>query len=169
MKKGFTLFEILLVIVIISLIMTMIFWFGANRLQSLGTQTATQKFISHYTQLRQSLLGSSYLYQTSIDTVMVSFGVTEEAYSVWWYRDNDMVIDDILLFDGWWFVERILLNDTEVDTMSVILKPYELTCSFGDAYDTGTLLFTLAYPTQSSSYCFAISSQTCRLQETLCP
>ncbi len=71
--RGFTLIEMLLVIVIIGILMLMVFRFGGDRLQLLQMQTTKETIVSFREDIINNNRTSSYIAEQNYQTVDVVF------------------------------------------------------------------------------------------------
>jgi prepilin-type N-terminal cleavage/methylation domain-containing protein len=73
MKKAFTLIEIVIVLVVISILMTATMKFGSNRIDDLKAQSLKEQFVGYYNDLYRQNLMSSFRDEKKYQTLMLTF------------------------------------------------------------------------------------------------
>ncbi len=166
MKKnavsGFTLIEMVIVIVIIGILMWATMWFGSGRIADLKSQSVKENFIAHYNELyAQHMTSSSHdgkYYQYM--TIQLSSGL-EYSFDT-----------GLLSFpDASFQLTNFLLDTKAISSARLLFAPYILGCWIRDEDDQeGNMLkFSLSMiPQNEMTYCFEISSETCKLAEVKC-
>lgn len=168
--RGFTLIEMLLVIVIIGILMLMVFRFGGDRLQLLQMQTTKETIVGFREDVINNNRTSSYIVDQNYQTVDLTF-TTQSSQMIATYISATGAV--ILTEQSKPFANAswtITTSWNVLETLTLGYTPYELGCvieSNGQSYSQAMLkLESLANP---KAYCFAILAQTCMVQEVVCP
>lgn len=174
-KKGFTLVETLLVIVVITILMTITMHFWSKRIDELKYQSNKEKFITAYERLYAQNMTSNYYEGVRYDQLDIAINLSgwiginfirsNEGSISPFYEPSDIILKDIFI-DSWSINTQILLS----------LKPYVLGCSLmgfvGDEYEQNALTWSRITFTMiiggRKSYCFSINNDTCKLIEQKC-
>ncbi len=162
MKKAFTLIEIVIVLIVISILMAATMSFGSNRIVDLKAQSLKEHFVGYYNEIFRQNLTSSFRDGIKYQSLTVAFA-TGVSYST----DHQAPISDQQLSDI--AFSGLLLDNHPYPTIDVVFAPYVLGCSLAAASATWSLFsFHLIVPQNGKQYCFEIASQTCKLIETTC-
>lgn len=163
MKKGFTLIEMMVVIVIIGILMaaTMKFWSG--RITDLKAQSLKEDFIWWYNEIYSQNMTSSFRDGVKYSTLSIGF------QSWTWYQINwwAPVLADKLSSITF---RSLMIDGKSTDIAYLHYLPYTLGCSITSSrWDTGDMFSLQVYvPENGKQYCFEITSETCKLIETRC-
>lgn len=163
MKKGFTLIEMIIVIIIIGVLMaaTMRFWSG--RIADLKAQSLKEQFIGWYNELYSQNMTSSFRDATQYKTLIVTF-----ESGVWYTIDWGAPMMNSKLSA---LTFRTYMVDTqETDSVHLSFTPYVLGCPITSSRgETGDMFSFQTYmPENGKQYCFEIASETCKLVEIKC-
>ena len=74
MKKGFTLIEIVIVLVVIGILMTATMRFGSGRIVDLKAQSLKEDFVGYYNELYNQNMTSSYRNEKQYKFLTMNFG-----------------------------------------------------------------------------------------------
>lgn len=157
MKKGFTLIEMVIVLLVIGILMAATMRFWSNRIVDLKAQSLKEQFVGYYNDLYSQNMTSSFRDGTKYQQLTIGFA------SGTWYQINQgaFVFDPKL--SSLTFRELIVDGDA-VATVNLNFTPYILGCSF-----SGHIFSFQAYvPENGKQYCFEIASETCKLIEQRC-
>jgi prepilin-type N-terminal cleavage/methylation domain-containing protein len=161
-KSGFTLIEIILVIVVITILMTATMKFGSNRIIDLKSQSLKEHFIGYYNELYSQNITSSFRDQTKYQTLTMTFKTGFQYYT----NNNVPIIEpkfSVIEFTG------LMLDTQLLSSVDITLVPYVFGCTIASAGTTGDLFsFRLLVPENGKQYCFEIASETCKLIEKRC-
>jgi len=163
MKKAFTLIEIVIVLVIISILMAAVMRFGSNRIVDLKAQSNKEQFIWYYNDLyNQNMTSSSRDGQRYHQMVVVMETWISYILDSWAMMGNTLPNIQIqnLRLTSW---------GTSLPIALLFFVPYQLGCDISDGSVTwDALYFDLKIPQNGKQYCFEIKSETCKLIETRC-
>lgn len=167
--RGFTLMEILVVIVIIGVLMTMVFRFGGDRLQLLQMQTTKETIVGFREEVINANRTSSYIAEQNYQAVDVIF-TTQTSQMTAQYRGATGAIiysDQSKPFANTFWT---IIDPVGAETLTLRYTPYELGCAIDvDGQSQEQALLTLQSLGNTKIYCFAILAQTCMVQEVACP
>lgn len=163
MKKGFTLIEMVIVLVVIWILMaaTMKFWSG--RIVDLKAQSLKEDFIGWYNEIYSQNMTSSFRDGTKYTTLTVGF------QSWVWYEINwwaPILADKLSSIT----FRALMIDGQESDIVHLQITPYILGCFITSSrWTTGDVFAFQTYiPENGKQYCFEILSETCKLIETRC-
>ncbi|MCX6823787.1 MAG: type II secretion system protein [candidate division SR1 bacterium] len=163
MKKGFTLIEMMIVLVIIGVLMAATMRFGSNRITDLKAQSLKEQFVGYYNEIYGQNMTSSFRDGKKYQTLVVSFE------SGMWYKidQGPFVVEPKL--SALTFHE-LLLDDQTTDHINLTFVPYRLGCFITSSQGTTGDLFSFQVymPENGKQYCFEIKSETCKLIEQRC-
>lgn len=167
--RGFTLIEMLLVIVIIGILMMMVFRFGGDRLQLLQMQTTKETIVGFREEVINANRTSSYIAEQNYQTVDVIFTAQTSQMTAQYMGTTGAIIysDQSKPFaNAFWTI----VDPAGAETLTLRYTPYELGCSIDvDGQSQEQALLTLQALGNTKTYCFAILAQTCMVQEVVCP
>lgn len=167
--RGFTLMEILVVIVIIGILMTMVFRFGGDRLQLLQMQTTKETIVGFREEVINANRTSSYIAEQNYQTVDVIFTTQTSQMTANYISTTGAVIysDQSKPFaNAFWTI----VDPAGAETLTLRYTPYKLGCAIDvDGQSQEQALLTFQALGNTKTYCFAILAQTCMVQEVACP
>ena len=166
-SKWFTLIEIVIVIVIITILMAVTMRFGSSRMQDLKTQATKEQFLGAYSQIASQYLVSNYLHDKRFSQLFLNINSWSSALvyrldsskkNITWFVSPDFRFSDIIL------------NDSPADQLQLKFVPYTLWCELSNWSESTWLqasfrLFVLG----RQYYCFSLQSSTCKLSEQVYP
>lgn len=162
-SKGFTLIEMVLVLLVIGILMaaTMRFWSG--RIVDLKAQSLKEQFVWFYNELYNQNMTSSFRDKTKYQLLTLSF-----ASGVWYQVDQGPFITEPKL--SALTFRNLMLDTLPADTIDIHLTPYILWCPITSwKWTTWDLFsFQIYVPENGKQYCFEIKTETCKLIETRC-
>lgn len=157
-NRWFTLIEILFVIVIISLLLWSVFFFGSQRIAELSTKTYVEEFVQFYDRVHLENLSSSYIWTGRYDSMTIGFTDNQQVVSVNYLFHNQPVYSDQFTLGG------TMLFD--VQTPFVIKQvPFSMWCTITPSAASSLSIVSR----MGDRYCFAIIPDSCRLDTVLCP
>ena len=168
MRKGFTLIEILIVIIIIGVLMTVTMQFWSKRIDDLGYQAGREQFLSAYDKLYSQAMTSNYHEGIRYDILHITLSSGENALSYAYdsgdYQNVSISTPAVI---SWLRADGNIVNDVNLN-----LQPYTLWCwivsNDGDEIHTWSVVkFGLIVKSQKQ-YCFSIKNDTCKLIEQKC-
>ena len=172
-KRWFTLIEILVVIVIISILLALSLGFTGNRVQILVDKYIQEEFVSNYNTLFSRNFLTNYYRENIYENLVIQIKENE-----WWFsyyyktgsEQNDIekfsvewgksIISD-LQFTWWTSIPSL----TEVD---IIFTPYTFWCVLSGASTTWKILDMIFMLNNDKKYCYQINSNLCRLEKIVC-
>lgn len=164
MKKGFTLIEMMIVLVVIGILMAATMRFGSGRIVDLKAQSIKEEFVGWYNDLYSQNMTSSFRDGKKYQWLTVTF-----ESGVWYQVDQGPFVVDLKLA-GLTF-RQFVLDDQEVGSIALQFTPYILGCMLTSPvqWTTGQVFSFQAYvPENGKQYCFEIKSETCKLIEQRC-
>ncbi len=164
MKKAFTLIEIVIVLLIISILLVATIGLGSNRITDIKAQSIKEQFIGYYNELYSQNMTSRFRdyiqYQRLHVIVSTWIAYRLDASAVVYPPLSAMELGGIRFAPTWTVVDQALLT----------FLPYRMGCeiSRGDGSLQDTVYFHLLVPENGKQYCFEIASETCKLIERHC-
>ncbi len=167
-KSWFTLIEIIIILVVISLILWMTIYFGSENIFKLKYKTAKEEFTSAFNWFYSSSLESNYIKQNRFNTLNLEIFSWNNSifYSYIW---------DNYIYTGKKEIDIIQTNNIKVDWASnqnkatIEISPYKLWCTIKDQNNnTWTKLDFQITINQNTKYCMYILSQNCKIIQEIC-
>lgn len=174
-RDWFTLIEMVIVIVIMTLMLGLSMNFGAKRIAELKYQTSKEQFVNDINNLYSESLTSNYYNQKRYALLDISLASWSKIRD-YTYVDSDGQI----VFSGAGQIDKMFLsnifinkNQSQNQNGTINIKPYTLWCkiSFTENEKTATwsvLEFWLTSDDTQKTYCFEIKSNNCKLIEKVC-
>jgi len=144
---------------------------GGNRIEKLKRITAKSQLINSYEQIHSNNLSSNYFGDNRYQNLTVSFksGAKVLAYQY----IGEQRTSPVFKTEG---IEELIINNISVfgedeiyDDIKVLMTPYNLSCQLDNTQlSWGIMLFDLQTPDAAKTYCFALSSDNCRIREYDC-
>ncbi len=161
-KSGFTLIEMIIVLMIIGILMTATMRFWSGRIVDLKAQSLKEQFIGYYNDIYSQNMTSSFRDEKKYQHLTITFN-SGMRYQV---DQGPFIVESQLspiVFRGF------ILDNQQARSAQVTFTPYKLWCSLAFDWHTGDFLVFQAYvPENGKQYCFEIKSETCKLVETKC-
>jgi len=163
MKKGFTLIEMLIVLVIIGILMAATMKFWSNRIVDLKAQSLKEQFVGYYNEIYSQNLTSSFRDTIKYQKLTITF----QSWVRYQVDQRPFVIEPKLSALTF---RQFMLDGQETNSLQIVFTPYTLSCALiGSQWTTGQLFAFQTYvPENGKQYCFEIKSETCKLIETHC-
>lgn len=163
MKKGFTLLEMVIVLMIIGILMAATMRFWSNRIVDLKAQSIKEQFVGYYNEFYSQNITSSFRDGQKYEKLTIVFA-TWVYYSIDSWSMIDSKLSNLaiknLRFDPTW---------TSFGIAKISFIPYVLWCSISNGSTTWSVLyFDFIVPENGKKYCFEITSETCKLVEQHC-
>jgi type II secretory pathway pseudopilin PulG len=173
MKKSFTLFEMILVIVIVGIISLMIMRLTGSQLQKLQRKTEKDTLLTAYQNRYSKNLTSSLFLGTTYAMMQMTFatGANNIAIAYFTGEEQPFFTDSI---QGDFQIEQIITNPNVVgnvqttDTLTLTLKPYEIPCTLENKGNNLPEIILIIKMKKQKKYCFSISHKSCRMREVVC-
>lgn len=158
MKKGFTLIEMVIVLLVVGILMAATMRFGSNRIVDLRAQSLKEQFIGYYNELYSQNMTSSFRDGKKYQQLTMTFE-TDMWYQVDWGEKKLSPF----VFRG------LMLDSGEVWSVQIVFTPYVLWCPLVSDGNTGNVFtFQMYVAENAKQYCFEIKSETCKLIEQRC-
>ena len=164
MRKGYTLIEIMIVIVIISILMTVTMRFGSNRINDLKHQSTKEQFFSAYDKLYSQNMTSNYHNWIRFESLQID--LTNWSDQIYYGFDGSGGYKSDILDN--YVITGLMLDSGEINNVELNLKPYTIWCDMINNEQTWTILKFDILVDGQKSYCFTIKSDTCKLIEKIC-
>ncbi len=162
MKKGFTLIEIVIVLVVIGILMTATMRFGSGHIVDLKAQSLKEDFVGYYNELYNQNMTSSYRNEKQYKFLTIHFDT-----GIRYQTDSDPVVQEPNLAAVTF--RELMLDSQKTSSAQIQLVPYMLWCTFMSQGITGNIFsFQFYVPQNGKQYCFEIKSETCKLIEMKC-
>lgn len=167
MKKGFTILEMLLVIVILGIILSISGRFSYQYIQSTQLKVNVQEFVGFFDWLIFQTMRSNFFQNKKFDHVLLKLWSGSVVWYTYFYSDGS----------SWSFLYSLKNSKfwSEVDNISIDIMPYALWCSIVHDWNsswnnyTWSIYFDISALDNTQKNCFELNSQTCRLYEKKCP
>ncbi|MDR2416102.1 MAG: type II secretion system GspH family protein [Candidatus Peribacteria bacterium] len=173
--KSFTLFEMVLVLVILGIITLMVMGLTGTQLQKLQRKTAKETLLTAYHNRYSKNLTSSFFAGEKYEKMQITFKTGANVIQVDYFTGGQVSFTNN--FQGDFQIENIITNPYaqgenvhSTDTISLTLQPYEIPCSLGDNLQEDNLqeIILIIQMKKQKNYCFTISSKSCRMREVVC-
>lgn len=163
-KSGFTLLEMLIVMVIMGVLFAMTLWFGSGRVKDLDRQSVSDQFVDGFSTLVGQSRTSSYLYGHKYTQLLVNFGSGNHGFTTSFSGNTSL----FTWFDSSVFtINRIIANQNVLSKLTVELTPYAIACQLRS--DTNILSGAILWATVvDQSYCYRLDPSLCTLKKTAC-
>lgn len=162
MKKGFTLVEMLVVILIVSVLMMWVMNFGSGRMHQLQSKTAKERFISQIENTHTSLLSSNYYGDQRISQMDLSINPTDievvHTYNQQTYSEWLKWIEEI----------NLIIGKKEIEDVIIQMKPYDIGCEIVSSDGTGSVLDIKMTTLWKREYCLELSADNCKIKQVIC-
>jgi len=164
----FTLLEMIVVLIIISIILWMTVYFWSENIFKLKYKTTKEEFLSTFNWFYINSLGSNYTNQNRFNqlnleilswknSIIYSY-IWDWFYQTWEKNINSLEISNIQI-DSW----------TIQNKSSISIQPYKIGCEIKDINNiTWARLDFKIIVNKTKTYCLYLLSQNCRIKEKLC-
>ena len=170
-KKGFTLIEMIIVILIMSLMLWLSMNFWSNRITELKYQTIKETFISDFDNIYSNVISSNYINQKHYDFLQIYL---KSWSNIWQYNYfwNDSYNNMTGLIENM-YLTNLYLDWNSVENLTFQIKPYNIWCEIftqnKEEFLTWSLTtFSLLADNKIKKYCFSLNWNNCKLIEYKC-
>jgi type II secretory pathway pseudopilin PulG len=168
-KKAFTLFEMVIVLVILWIITLMIMGLTGTQIQKLQQKTEKESLLTTYHNRYSKNLTSSFFAGQRYSEMKITFtSGTNEIKTEYFSGDQIFFTGS---YQGDFQIKRIITDkifpSTSADTISLLLLPYGIPCVLGEDETLSEIILIIRMKKQKDYY-FSISSQNCRMTEIKC-
>ncbi len=167
-KSWFTLFEMLIVLITISLILWMTIYFWSENIFKLKYKTSKEEFLSTFSSFYINSLWSNYINQnrfSKLDLNLFSWN-NWILYSYIWDISNQTWEKKVNLIQ----ISDLQINNWAIQNQSIIeIRPYQLWCEIKD--NNNHTWFRLDFKiivNKTKTYCLYILSENCKIKEQVC-
>ncbi len=167
--KAFTLVEMLVVIVVISILMTLGMQFWWWQIGKLSEKVATEYITDTFHRTYRNTTTSSYHNWDHFEHVKVDFTVGSWDFGVYYKYDDKDKREQEIVYDNTkpeFLISKI--NDGELQSVTVKMLPNQLGCEVYDKDNEFISDLVLQFDIQVSKYCFQLDQDVCRLKKTDC-
>lgn len=166
-KNGFTLIEMIIVIVIIAIILWFTMKFSGDRIRLLNNKNVQEEFIWVYDRLFSTAMNTNYISEWNYDKLEVRLDTNYNGLK-YGYFSNDYELsswyDNVL----WKMeIESLKLNWREKSDILINFTPYLLWCTFDDN-QMWVADIKISVNNKKDEYCFSVSSNLWRLESVEC-
>jgi len=166
MKRGFTLIEILFVLVLISVLMLMIFRFGSDRLWFFSAQVDRDISIWYVKDMIQRNMSTSFIGTGHYENMIISFSSGSSVIGVKYMLWNHVIYEEESrdLSSAYWLIRD---GDNYLVGLDLVYSPYKLACDIG--YN-GLSYEKIMLELNSSlyKYCWEMKSDNCMMARKDC-
>jgi prepilin-type N-terminal cleavage/methylation domain-containing protein len=159
MKRAFTLIELIIVLVIISILMGATMRFGSSRITDLKSQALKDKFLDSYATVYSQNMVSSYYQAQHYQSLHIRIGADVQ------YDYDSGVALSLFRETGAMSISWLALDALPQNEITLTFVPYHMWCSI-DAW-SGVVSFQLMVK-PAKTYCFSLMTDTCNLREVTC-
>jgi len=169
-KRWFTLIEILVVIVIMSILLALSLGISSGRVQILKEKYAQEQFVSTYNTLFSRNFLTNYYDGKIYDNLVINMTETKSGF---YYSYNDTTNTSI--HSGKTEIEwNLIVNDlswfsSNLTSVDIIFKPYEFWCVLSGWNTTWNTLDITLRIDNKKDYCYTVDANLCRLEKIECP
>lgn len=165
--KAFTMLELIIVIVIISVLIWISMRFGWDRINFLKHKVSQEQILDFYNSIYSRNLSTNYFEWKIYDKLNVSL-VKWRPNFLYSYLFDDNILFSWSSFVEWWsyIIDDLKLNDKEVENIEIEMIPYNLWCKISWSDTSEATIST--FVNSSKKYCFSIDSENCRLNSISC-
>lgn len=170
-KRWFTLIEMMIVIVIISILLALTLWISGDRIQTLKNKSIQEQFIYTYNSLfSRNLLTNYYdwkLYNKM--TIHLEKWANKFSYSYQDDEGNAFSEDDNIQW-GRYEIEELKFDETNSSIQYVYInfEPYVLWCELSNWSTTWDILKMKLLVNDNEDFCIKINSDLCKLERESC-
>lgn len=169
-KRWFTLIEILLVIVIISILLALSLGITGGRVQILREKYAQEQFVSTYNTLFSRNFLTNYYGDNTYKKLLINMKESSQWFSYSYYDNSDEIIYSgttniewkIQVYSmSWW-------SYSDLPVVDIKFEPYKFWCELSGNNNTWNLLDITLFVDDKKKYCYQINSNLCRLEKIDC-
>ena len=169
-KRWFTLIEILIVIVIMSILLALSLGISSGRVQILKEKYAQEQFVSTY----NTLFSRNFLTNYYDGVLYNNLVIQMEEWKQWFMYSYNTGVDNVIATGTTNIEWNIVVNDlswrnnSSLYSVDIIFKPYEFGCTLSWWNETWNLLNIKLLVDNKKNYCYQINSNLCRLEKIDC-
>lgn len=169
--KAFTLIELIIVIVIISVLMAATMRFGWDRIRLLNNKNIQEQFLSSFSSLQAENNMTNYHLGKNYQELKINFLLWEKFFS-YSYHNQDSILDSKTTSIEWWNykISKIILDWNVLKEANILMKPYTLWCTItnNDGSSSWKNLKLWILVNDNKEYCFSIESNNCKIKTIFC-
>jgi len=172
-KKWFTLIEIMIVIVIISILLALTLWISWRRIQILKNKSVQEQFTYTYNSLfSRNLLTNYYngeLYSNM--TIHLTGGENKFLYCYKKAKTDWEICDVDNIQWGNYLIKELAFSWSSLTTLTkadIIFNPYVLWCTLSWNNQTWWILNIKMAINDDQDYCVKINANLCKLEKISC-
>ena len=167
-NRWFTLIEILIVIVIMSILLALSLGISSGRVQILKEKYAQEQFISTYNTLFSRNFLTNYYGEQIYDNLIINMEEMKPGFS---YSYNNA--ENISIYSGKTEIDwNLVVKDLswfDSNFVDIVFKPYEFWCLLSGWNKTWDILDVTLYVDNKKDYCYRVNANLCRLEKIVCP
>lgn len=164
LKRAFTLVEMLVVIVVISLMIWLVMFSWWKNVTEIQFRSDKETFLSTFTKIRTNALSSNYYKDVKYESLEMEYDSNKNkikiSYVSWWTNydlENIYFTNSFFSWSSWFRIS---------------LYPYSLNCNLlyldPNINNNWMSIVQLRSKNKKYSYCFNMESSSCRLKEIQC-
>lgn len=172
-KKWFTLIEMLIVIIIISILLAFTIGISWDRIQMLKTKSVQEQFVYNYSSLFSRNLLTNYNNWKLYDYLLIQLPLWWKniTYSYKYFDDTEYLWADRVQW-GKYEIKNLSFdgnqNNKTLSMVNIKFKPYILWCEITSPDKTWEILNIDLLVNDGKLSCFQINSNYCRLEKREC-